>query len=256
MMHMNTAAKRTATPQLVVGMLRMLPLDIQIHMIFGTSAIGGNVTMIPNIEDPMKPEVIFFNTDENKERALKFRYGMLEQQKNLSGVFWMINKPDRLQILHLVSGMWEMNGEYETILRDAWTSTEFPPQLPNRTLISLFERADKSKMMDDVEKAKLGELPEVITIWRGLQDKRAKTKGLSWTVNRNTAIWFATRWKSDQTKLVTAKIRKEYVYAYINQRNEEELVVNPNHLSIQDTTPLKEVVPQLYRVYMHIHERG
>jgi hypothetical protein len=241
---MNTAAKRAATPQLVVGMLRMMPLDTQIHMIFGTGVFGGNVTMIPCAEDPEKPEMIFLNTEANKERALKFRYGILEQQKDLSGVFWMINKPDRLQLLNFVSGIWELNGEYEEILRDAWISTEFPHQLPNRTLISMFAKADTVKMMNDAEKAKLNELPEVIPVWRGYSGiKQTRLKGLSWTLNRDKAIWFATRWHKPQARLLTGRIKKKHVYAYFNTRSEEELVVNPNHMSIQDTSPIKEAVP-------------
>lgn len=184
-----------------------------------------------------QPEFLIMDTDDKKKMAVDFRMDYLEKQcSNLSQLFWSINKPDRLTLLSLLTGIYSFNGEYEDILRDAWVSTEFPHQMPIKRLTALFEQADLDKMMDDTEKAKLLALPDEITIYRGLPDQRAKKKGLSWSVNRNKAMWFATRWNSKKARLVTAKINKKNVYMYTDARKEEEVVVNPARLKIIETT--------------------
>jgi hypothetical protein len=225
------SVKTEITPSHAVKLLRMLSLDQQAHILYGNPDFGGNVVMLPKNGNRNDPELVVMDTDDNKKRAIDFRFGIMEETcKDMASFFWMINKADRLTVLHLFSNIGGMNGEYESILKDAWVSTEFPHQTAIPQLIAMFKRADCNKMMDGADKKKLAELPDEITIYRGLQDKRAKRKGLSWSLSYDKALWFATRWNSPDARVLEARIKKKDVFIYTNQRSEEEVVVDPGKL--------------------------
>ena len=52
---------------------------------------------------------------------------------------------------------------------------------------------------------------------------------LSWTLDRETAEWFAHRFGEEGT-VYEAQIPKKYILAFFNGRNESEVVVDPKHL--------------------------
>ena len=54
-------------------------------------------------------------------------------------------------------------------------------------------------------------------------------KALSWTLDRDTAEWFAHRFGENGT-VYEAQIQKKYIYAFFNSRNEPEVIVDPKHL--------------------------
>lgn len=232
-LHMQFPTRRRASAAELVKVLRMLPLDKQQRVVMeNPEAIGGTITMMPR--DGVlgnEPEFIRLDSEEKIQRCLEFRYRhVLEPCKSLMQFFVHINKPYRLLLLRLVMPIFDLNGEYEEILKYAWTSTEFPHQSRVSDLIDMFEQADQSKMMDGIDRQKFDLLPDEIEVYRGLQDERAKQKGLSWTTDKTVALWFATRWKSPAGRLCVARIRKSHVFMYTESRNENEVVLNPKHL--------------------------
>ena len=54
-------------------------------------------------------------------------------------------------------------------------------------------------------------------------------KALSWTLDKDTAEWFAHRFGENGT-VYEAQIQKKYIYAFFNSRNESEVIVDPKHL--------------------------
>ena len=69
-------------------------------------------------------------------------------------------------------------------------------------------------------------LPEKITIYRGSYSRW----GISWTLNKDIAEWFATRFKAvNKIETVNTQVFKQEVYrdnciAYFNDREEEEII--------------------------------
>ena len=55
-------------------------------------------------------------------------------------------------------------------------------------------------------------------------------KALSWTLDRDTAEWFAHRFGENGT-VYGAQIHKSHIYAYFSGRNEDEVIVDPKHLT-------------------------
>lgn len=73
-----------------------------------------------------------------------------------------------------------------------------------------------------------------ITIYRGESAESTKVqRALSWTLDRNTGIWFAKRLdSSDAGYLYTAKVHINNVIAYITDREEEEILIQYKDVEI------------------------
>ena len=81
-------------------------------------------------------------------------------------------------------------------------------------------------------------LDDVVTVYRGVTSYNAKNvKALSWTLNRDTAEWFAHRFDEHGT-VYEAQILKEHICAVFLGRNEAEVIVDPKYL--QGITPIQE----------------
>ena len=89
------------------------------------------------------------------------------------------------------------------------------------------ERPRREYMMTKEERAVWRKLPNQVTVYRGsIPDKNEG--GLSWTLNRNVAKFFAKRFANVHHAggvIDTATVPKQLVVAYFDGRNEEEIVV-------------------------------
>ena len=84
--------------------------------------------------------------------------------------------------------------------------------------------------MDEEEHTVYRSLDDPVTVYRGVTSYNAKNiKALSWTLDRETAEWFAHRFGEEGT-VYEAQIPKKYILAFFNGRNESEAVVDPKHL--------------------------
>ena len=123
--------------------------------------------------------------------------------------------------------------DYAYLLRDAWTGAEFPNRDPDVTLarrIKFFRDANKELLMDKREQKIFNSLPDTVTVYRGCCGKNA-VKGISWTLSEEKAKWFAERFPMWKGTVYTATIHKKYVYAYFNDRHEEEIILDSRQLT-------------------------
>jgi hypothetical protein len=222
--------KRVATPEIIVNVLRMFPLETQRDLLFGRQIFNIPQTiMMPGENGGV---MLHLNTEENMQKACDFRYGhILERNTGIGQVFYFISKPNRLQIFDIITRIYEIpEPEYSTILKNLWTATEFPHQHPIPKLVGLFQRAQRQFLMDENEYKILSDLPHTVTVYRGLPDKKAKVRGLSWTTDFEKAKWFASRFNGKDQKVMKAEIAKKYIFFYNDDRSEHECVVNPRGL--------------------------
>jgi hypothetical protein len=70
-------------------------------------------------------------------------------------------------------------------------------------------------------------LPEVVRVWRGTHGitLRDAAQGFSWTVDRDIACWFASRYKGRTAQVITANIPREQIAYFSNDRGEQEVVL-------------------------------
>jgi len=104
------------------------------------------------------------------------------------------------------------------------------------------KRPGRDTVMDDDERAKLESLPDVIEVFRGTYVWPHMDRGLSWTLDRDKAVWFAYRYKPEHYSpwVVSGKIRKKNVIAYFDGRSEQEIVLLPERL-ITDSSKVEEL---------------
>ncbi len=119
--------------------------------------------------------------------------------------------------------------DFAYYLKHSWLDEEDPNQDPTvdrREVLHYFRQADKQYLMTPKDLTHYQSLPDTLTIYRGVSPHRAKL-GLSWTADQDIAMWFKKRYESGcQGQLLTAVINKKHVLAYIDERNERELIVD------------------------------
>ena len=119
--------------------------------------------------------------------------------------------------------------DFAYYLKHSWLDEEDPNQDKNVSLpevIRYFRQADKKYLMKPNDFTHYQNLPDTLTVYRGVSPHRAKM-GLSWTADKNTALWFKKRYEGGiKGQLLTATIHKKHILAYIDERNERELIVD------------------------------
>jgi hypothetical protein len=171
------------------------------HVLFDTQYISEKI---------IHPEIIgkrengFLRLDkDNINQAIDAYCDILSESKDVGSIFIHIRKADRLQLLDYVKGFMTVK-EYSKILADIWVLTEFPHQLSNILLINLFNGADRQYLMDDDENKVWNNLKDNLVVYRGIQklcDRKGKQRGLSWTLSKKVAEWFAKRWENNGERI-------------------------------------------------------
>ena len=159
----------------------------------------------------------------------------IQECKNPYQIIMLLNRPYYLTFLKFIKTY--LNSEDLTkIIKYAWCHQENPNHDPNMTkseLVQLFSSCDKQMLMSQEDLAYYTNLPDELTIYRGVRTKRKNTvNALSWTLNPKTARFFAARFlrKREVGYIFRATIKKEHTFAYFSDADEAEIVVNPKYL--------------------------
>lgn len=119
---------------------------------------------------------------------------------------------------------------YWQSLEMVWTMWEqmFPHK---KVFLSLFQarRSQRQYLMNAGERRALMNMPKEFTVYRGFIGNRGE--GLSWTIDRSKAEWFACRFAMlhdrGSPRICEGRVKKKDVLAYFNGRKEKEIVVDP-----------------------------
>lgn len=100
-----------------------------------------------------------------------------------------------------------------------------------KKIISLKSDEEKS-----ITAEKIKDFPETIIVYRGEADKSTiYHNAYSWSTDINVAKFFALRHNDGTSaKIYKAKINKNDIIEYIDDRNESEILILPEHVSIED----------------------
>lgn len=143
----------------------------------------------------------------------------------------MITKPYRSAFLSFTKKYID-TCDLAQYLKILWLSTEtvnVDINISKSEYVSLFKRADRNYLMTEKEINILDRLPERITIYRGINNKtNHPVNGMSWTPERDTAVWFANRFSNSGGSVCQAEIDKENILAYFDF--EKETVVDYRRL--------------------------
>lgn len=149
--------------------------------------------------------------------------------KDFHNFIWLHERPYRIPAFYSISSLMDDDAYWE-LLGHIWVDTEHPNQPSNKRFVRellLSKRSDHIKMMDIDEQIYLNDLPSIIDIYRGINNIKDK-HGFSWTLDQSKAKWFAGRFAKDKKGMVlSGHARKSDVIAYLNGRNEKEILINP-----------------------------
>jgi hypothetical protein len=73
------------------------------------------------------------------------------------------------------------------------------------------------------------DIPETVTVWRGTSalPRAQAVRGVSWTLDRDLACWFAMRFadRNGSPLLLTARVPRSEILLYTDERSEREAVI-------------------------------
>lgn len=198
------------------------------------------ITAIPKPDGSIQMLNLMDNPSDLK-RWRDFVGQTIEKAGSAYEVYMMVTKPYGLTFLKFVYphlSQADMSG----ILASAWTRAEAPNRDVNvkqSKLLSMFKSADPSALMDEEDLERFQKLEDTVTVYRGVTSFNAdNVKALSWTLDQETAEWFAHRFSEDGT-VYEAQISKKHFYAYFGGRNEAEVIVDPKYL--MDITEVQDI---------------
>ncbi len=186
------------------------------------------------IHHPLVIEIMY-DPASNKTLNQRFSYKkeMLDKaikEENWEQFIFLHERPYRIDALEQV--IWqeaEGNPDNWKLIHSVWTDSENIYEnfdrwndIWNADIVGRFEN-----VMCDEERYILADLPEQITIYRGFTHVDAE-QGMSWTIDRNKAVWFAKRFSQDKNPMIaTGLIEKRKVLAYSMARSESEIIAFP-----------------------------
>jgi hypothetical protein len=95
-----------------------------------------------------------------------------------------------------------------------------------RKVFSYRELSEEHRFRDSFPDVK-----EYVTVYRGATEKSTPlNRTYSWTLKKDVAKYFANRWGSRGT-VYKARVRADNIIAYYDGRNEEEVLVLPEHIT-------------------------
>ncbi len=184
-------------------------------------------------KDGQAPELLnILEDDDAMVRWRQDKRAQIEAITEPGQMLSLLTKPYYLTFLKYAMPYFSRQ-DYSEYLASAWIMEEAPNGNRNFTpkqMAELFKLADPKALMDAEEYAQFQQLPDTVTIYRGVTSFNAKrVKALSWTLNKDTAEWFANRF-GEKGAVYQAQIKKEHIFALFNGRNESEVIVDPKYL--------------------------
>lgn len=118
--------------------------------------------------------------------------------------------------------------EYWQLLSAIWVDTEsLSSDQSEWWELLMADRPGRDEwFMDDADRAVLCGLPDVVTVWRGVNEDGGNESGLSWTLDREQAVWFATRF-GRRGVLLEVTLERSEIIACVAGRGEQEVILDP-----------------------------
>lgn len=169
-------------------------------------------------------ELLSYETAGSKQFQLE-KLEKLDTANTLSSYLYAINKGNRFDYLNfLYKNDVITEQECADTIYSIWTMQErfYNCGIAKTKMIKFMKLAKKTLVLPDAINELSGE--DMLTVYRGA--KYNDYKGLSWTIEKQVAIWFASRFSknSDKCYIFTGKLPKRDIIAYFNGRKEAEIV--------------------------------
>lgn len=171
------------------------------------------------------------------------RFDQLVDAGKYETALGLIEKPFRLDLLLSLcerpDGLQFGEDRFLNLLFCAYRQTECTHQ--NKDVwLSLMSgaRGNRSGFMNRDDLASFNALPDSFTVYRGAIEGDNED-GISYTLNPDTAVWFAERFADEEHLVLEGTVNKEDVIGYSNARGEMEIIIDPEDFNCQKTYKLE-----------------
>lgn len=118
-------------------------------------------------------------------------------------------------------------GSLRDALAEAWQSAEYP----GTAHLGLWRAIAADERIEDGEPMPAG---DPLVVYRG--QGNGEPVGISWTLDRETAAWFARNLprlgpRPDGGLVLVGRVRRDRVLAYLTSRGEREVIVDPHDVA-------------------------
>lgn len=172
-------------------------------------------------------------------RAKKEAVRKAKSKCDWSAYVWLHERAYRIDAFLDIA--WRMDGpQYWDLLGQVWSDTENSWQNRSEWREAFAADPKGREMMSDEDVRCVFDLPPekggllpMTRIYRGYCFDDA-LEGYSWTLDKARARWFANRLRQDDhpsPKIASGFVAREHVIAYITGRDEQEIVVLPEHVT-------------------------
>jgi hypothetical protein len=157
-----------------------------------------------------------------------YKYKVQETQRALAEsdwkqYIWLHERPYRVDAFIEVADKMSDRCYWET-LAAIWSDTENGWQnLSEWQRLFDSDRPERRYLMDEDDFDAYSNLPDVVTVYRGCQ-KNQNENGLSWTLDKSRADFFAHRLR-DNGVVLEKKVSKNQIVAVLLGRNEQEVII-------------------------------
>lgn len=203
-------------------------MDLDIGMIEGLSPI--------RVSHPFIEEGVSFNLKtgevinliEDEEAFKREKELRLKRMRNMSPmqIAFCVSKPYRMLYLSLAFP-YLAKKEKSEIMHEVWISVENINgniNVSQMEILKMLRKCNPKYLMGRENYEVYENLPDTFVVYRGLQEN-AQEDGLSWTLSKDVAEWFASRFENDG-EIIEKIVHKTEVIAYFNDRDEKEIVLD------------------------------
>lgn len=177
-------------------------------------------------------------SEENYNQYINELETIIDKINQLERIYYLIRKPYSSAFLKYTY-KYLNNKDLGKILKFHWQNNEYvniDKNISKLKYVALFKKCGKELLMTDEELETFNEFPEKVKIYRGINNyTNHPVNGLSWTINKEQAIWFAKRFDEGGI-LCETEIEKEHILAYFNYEN--ETVIDIHFLKNIKETPI------------------
>ena len=163
------------------------------------------------------------------------------------GYLLMFGSHERLAALSEIADQIDDDEQYWRCVGDTWYGDDAPGVSEDEwryLLTDPFSQVWSGAMMTEAEREVLHTLPDPVPVFRGFNRKGGE-RGFAWTLNRETADWFATTFHGSARiglfggvsgdagpRVAVGSVAKRSVIAYLDGRDEAEVLVLPEDVTL------------------------
>lgn len=177
-------------------------------------------TPVINSIDANKPFNIFQDAEEYHRWQEQFEKEIISR-KNVYSVFSLIRPAYRMTFFKDIN-QYLSDQDFSKILAVCW-SAHGGGEIPASELEMWFKKADKNFLMSKKEQKIFSELPEQVTVYRGVSPQYKY--GLSWTLDKKVAFWYVDRNEGKEACVYECTVNRKDILCYFDTRNEAEVII-------------------------------